>query len=191
MMSCDRPTIARLFFSPAAERTPSSCGNLTWTREFIADGFFYRKPRPARPGGTATRSTWEPTSDRVHSPAGYPRIVKEWDRSSTLDKARIVSKEKLKTSAWPAKVAHDYGRIYEFVRRRVTFFTNEVYIRRGDEWVRIDKPDDARLGTFGDQILLYLRSDWTIGGMTYPAGALVAADFEAYLRGDRKLAGVV
>ena len=85
-------------------------------------------------------------------------------------------------------MAHDHGRIYEFVRRRITFFTNEVYIRRGDEWVRIDKPDDARLDTFGDQILLYLRSDWTIGGMTYPAGALVAADFEAYLRGDRKLA---
>ena len=46
----------------------------------------------------------------------------------------------------------------------------------------------TRLGTFGDQILLYLRSDWTIGEMTCPAGALVAADFEAYLRGDRKLA---
>ena len=71
-----------------------------------------------------------------------------------------------------ATVVHDHGRIYEFVRRRLTFFTNQVYIRRGDEWVKIDKPDDARLDTFSDQILLHLRSDWTIGGMTYPAGAL-------------------
>ncbi len=82
-------------------------------------------------------------------------------------------------------MAHDHGRIYEFVWRRITFFTNKVYIRLGDEWAKIDKPDDAQLDTFGDQILLRLRSDWSIGERMYPAGALLAADFEAYLKGDR------
>mgnify|MGYP003694023465 CR=1 FL=1 len=36
-------------------------------KEFVRHGFFYRKPRPARPGEIATRSTWEPTSVRGHS----------------------------------------------------------------------------------------------------------------------------
>jgi prolyl oligopeptidase len=159
------------------------------TREFIPDGFFLPEAK--------TGATWR-NRDTLYvgtdfgpgslTRSGYPRIVKEWDRSSTLDKARIVFEGETQDVSVGATVAHDHGRIYEFVRHRVTFFTNEVYIRRDDEWVRIDKPDDARLDTFGDQILLYLRSDWRIGGMTYPSGALVAADFEAYLRGDRKLA---
>ena len=39
-----------------------------------------------------------------------------------------------------------------------------------------------------DQILLRLRSDWSVGGKTYPAGSLLAADFAAYLRGEREFA---
>ena len=159
------------------------------TKEFTLDGFFLPEAK--------TGATWR-NHDTLYvgtdfgpgslTRSGYPRIVKEWSRSSPLNEARIVFEGETEDVNVTATVAHDHGRIYEFIRRRLTFFTNQVYIRRGDEWVRVDKPDDARLDTFNDQILLYLRSDWTIGGMTYPAGALVAADFEAYLRGNRKLA---
>src|SRR5262245_43532690 len=159
------------------------------TKEFTPDGFFLPEAK--------TGATWR-NHDTLYvgtdfgpgslTRSGYPRIVKEWNRSSTLDEARIVFEGKTQDVSVAATVAHDHGHIYEFVRRRATFFTNQVYIRRDDEWVSIDKPDDARLDTFGDQTLLYLRSDWTIGGITYPAGALVAADLEAYLKGERKLA---
>src|SRR5262245_52941147 len=159
------------------------------TKEFTPDGFFLPE---AKTGATwRNHGTLYVGTDFGHDSltrSGYPRIVKEWNRSSTLDEARIVFEGETQDVNVAATVTHDHGFIYEFVRRRATFFTNQVYIRHGDEWVRIDKPDDARVDTFGDQILLYLRSDWTVGGMTYPAGALVAADFEAYLRGDRKLA---
>ena len=30
-----------------------------------------------------------------------------------------------------------------------------------------------------------LRTDWTVGGKTYPAGALLAIDLEAFLKGER------
>src|SRR5439155_1098544 len=32
-----------------------------------------------------------------------------------------------------------------------------------------------------------LRTDWKVGGKTYPAGALLATSFEKYLKGDRNL----
>jgi prolyl oligopeptidase len=73
------------------------------------------------------------------------------------------------------------------VERSPTFFTDEVSVRRGDKWVRIEKPADAELRTFGDYLLLKLRSDWTVAGKTHRAGSLLAADFDAYLKGDRKL----
>jgi prolyl oligopeptidase len=104
-----------------------------------------------------------------------------------LDAARIVFEGQAEDVSADAVVKHDHGRIYEFVRRRPTFFTNEVYVHRDDAWVKIDKPADARLDTFCDQILLRLRSDWAIDNRIHRGGALLAGDFEAYLRGEREL----
>jgi prolyl oligopeptidase len=159
------------------------------TKEFLPGGFFLPEAK--------TGATWR-NRDALYvetdfgpgslTHSGYPRIVKEWRRYSLLPEARTVFEGQTEDVSVSAAVAHDHGRIYEFIRHRKTFFTNEVYIRRGDEWVQIDKPDDAELDTFGDQLLLCPRSDWTIDERTYPGGTLLAADFEAYLRGDRKFA---
>ena len=87
-----------------------------------------------------------------------------------------------------AEVLHDHGQLYELLWRNPSFFTDELFLRRGEEWSKIDKPADARVETFANQILLRLRSDWTVGGKTYLAGSLLAADFVSYLRGERKFA---
>jgi prolyl oligopeptidase len=120
--------------------------------------------------------------------SGYPRVVKQWQRGTPLGAAKTVFEGKVDDVSVTASVVHDHGRIYELISRGLTFFTNELWFRRGDDWVRIDKPADARVETFTDQILLRLRSDWSVGGKTYRAGALLAGDFEAYLRGDREFA---
>jgi prolyl oligopeptidase len=158
-------------------------------KEFVAGGFFLPEAK--------TGATWR-SPDTLYvstdfgpgslTRSGYPRIIKAWRRHDALTDARVLFAGELDDVGVSVDVVHDHGRIYEFIRRRITFFTNEVYIRRSDAWVRIDKPYDARLETFGDQVLLRLRSDWTTGGKTYRAGALLAAEFEAYLKGDRNLA---
>lgn len=158
-------------------------------KEFVPGGFFLPEAK--------TSATWR-NRDALYigtdfgqgslTHSGYPRIVKEWSRYSLLEEARTVFEGQTEDVSVSAVVAHDHGRIYEFIRHRKTFFTSQVYIRRGDEWIRIDKPDDAGLDTFGDQLLLRLRSDWTVDGKTYPGGTLLGADFDAYLRGDRQLA---
>ena len=50
---------------------------------------------------------------------------------------------------------------------------------------KIDKPDDAQASFHREWLLVRLRSDWTTGGKTYPAGGLIAIDLEAFLKGDR------
>ena len=117
--------------------------------------------------------------------SGYPRIVKEWKRNSPLAEAKVILEGKKEDIAVNAGVDHDHGRTYEFASRGVTFFTNEEYLRQGDEWTRIDKPADALVSTFEDQLLLRLRSDWKVNGSTYPSGSLLAADFKQYLQGER------
>jgi prolyl oligopeptidase len=119
--------------------------------------------------------------------SGYPRIIKEWQRGTPLSGAKVVFEGQPTDVSVDPSVVHDHGKIYESISRGVTFFTNEDYFRRGDDWVKLDKPDDATVGTFGDQLLLRLRSNWTIAGRTYLAGSLLGANFDAFLAGEKAL----
>jgi prolyl oligopeptidase len=120
--------------------------------------------------------------------SGYPRVVKEWPRGTPVGAAKTVFEGKSEDVSVSASVVHDHGRIYEFISRGLTFFTSEIRFRRGEQWVKIDKPADARVETFTDQILVRLRSDWSVGGKTYRAGSLLGTDFEGYLLGEREFA---
>ena len=48
--------------------------------------------------------------------------------------------------------------------------------------LRINKPEDAELALWRDKALLSLRSDWRVGGKTWPRGSLLVADAAAFLR---------
>jgi prolyl oligopeptidase len=119
--------------------------------------------------------------------SGYPRVVKLWKRGTPLAQAETVFEGK------PEDVAvvgiHDATRGFErdFVQRSPTFFSDELYLRRDGKLVKIDKPASASANVHRDLLLLELRDDWAVGGQTYPAGALLAADFEAFVKGERKL----
>ncbi|MFM8986408.1 MAG: prolyl oligopeptidase family serine peptidase, partial [Planctomycetia bacterium] len=73
----------------------------------------------------------------------------------------------------------------EFVIRQQTFYTNEFFVRRNGTLVKIEKPADANASVHRGWLLVELRSPWAVGGQTYPAGSLLAADFEKFLAGDR------
>jgi prolyl oligopeptidase len=158
-------------------------------KEFVADGFTLPEAK--------SRVAWR-HRDAIYissdfgpgslTNSGYPRVVKEWQRGTPMAAATTVFEGKSEDVSVVASVVHDHGRIYEFIARGLTFFTSELWFRRGDQWMPIDKPADARVETFADQILLRLRSDWTVSGKTYRAGSLLAADFEGYLRGEREFA---
>lgn len=117
--------------------------------------------------------------------SGYPRLVKEWQRGTALASAKLIFAGQAEDVSVAASVVHDHGRVYEIIGRALTFFTSELLLRRGDEWIKLDKPDDARVETFAQWILLRLRSDWHVGGKTHRAGSLLAADIDGYLRGER------
>ncbi len=48
--------------------------------------------------------------------------------------------------------------------RSLTFYTSLKSIRlSGGEWCVLNLPADAEVGQFADQMLVSLRSDWTVG----------------------------
>jgi prolyl oligopeptidase len=117
--------------------------------------------------------------------SGYPRVIKEWHRGAPLAQASTVFEGQTGDVAVNVAVDHDQGHVYEWIHRGPTFFTDESLLRQENQWVRIEKPDDASVSTFGTYLILRLRSDWKLGGKTFAAGSLLAEELKEYLRGRR------
>jgi prolyl oligopeptidase len=118
--------------------------------------------------------------------SGYPRIAKVWTRGTPLEQAETIFEAKPEDVGAFAMRDHTKGFERDFVLRNITFWTSELFLRRDGKLVKIDKPDSANANVHRDLLLLELRDDWPVGGKTYPAGALLATDFDAFLKGERR-----
>jgi prolyl oligopeptidase len=115
--------------------------------------------------------------------SGYPRLAKRWRRGTPLEQAETVY-EGQSSDVWISALADSTpGFERQVVYRGITFFTNEVYLIRDGRLVKIDKPDSANLNLHRQWLLLELREDWTVGGKTWPAGALLVTELEHFLAG--------
>ncbi|BCW57505.1 prolyl oligopeptidase family serine peptidase [Paenarthrobacter nicotinovorans] len=88
-----------------------------------------------------------------------------------------------------AMVAHDSTPGYErtFAVDYIDFYNRSTWLLRDDSWVAIDVPTDVNISAHRDWLLFRPQKDWELSGSLYPAGSLLAADFESYLAGSRTL----
>ena len=158
-------------------------------RRFVEDGF--RLPEAKSDVGWID-------ADRIYvatdfgpgslTSSGYPRVVKEWRRGTPLSEATVVYEGK------PEDVSVRRGpRSDRRVRTRLRGARHRqlpqpaVPALRTAGWCRLEVPDDAMVGVHREWLLIDTRSPWTAGGVSYPAGVLLAIRFEAFLAGDREL----
>lgn len=119
--------------------------------------------------------------------SGYPRITKRWTRGTPLSEAATVFEGKpsdISISAW-----HDRTPGFErdFVQRATDFYNAELYLIDGETLTLVDTPTDATTSVHKQWLLVRTMTDWTVGEKTYPSGALLATDFDAFLAGERDL----
>ncbi|MET0618250.1 MAG: prolyl oligopeptidase family serine peptidase [Luteibacter sp.] len=157
------------------------------TRSFVKDGFVVPEAK--------SQVAW---IDKDHlyvatdfgpgtmTDSSYPRIVKEWKRGTPLSSATVVYEGKSKDMSIFAY--HDFTPGYErdFVQRALEFYNSETFLRGKDgKLTKIDVPNDAESEVERDWLLVELRTAWTVGGKTYPSGALVATKFDDFMAGKR------
>ncbi len=127
--------------------------------------------------------------------SGYPRIAKRWRRGTPLAEA-VTLFEGQASDVW-AGVSVDRTPGFErlLAQRALDFYRSERFLlpaKAGGAPARLDVPADAQVsfmhsaGVRGDTLLLSLRSALTAGERSYPAGALLAIDFAAFQRGERR-----
>ncbi|MFQ6393677.1 prolyl oligopeptidase family serine peptidase [Nocardia sp. KC 131] len=123
--------------------------------------------------------------------SGYPRIAKRWRRGTPLTEAETVFEGTADDVAVSAGYDRTPGYERHFVGRSTDFFNEEVYLLEDDGSLRyLDVPTDASESWYKDWLLILLKSAWEVGGTNYPAGALLAIDFEKFLSGAREFEAV-
>jgi prolyl oligopeptidase len=157
------------------------------TKSFVADGFVVPEAK-ANVSWKDLDTVWIGTDFGAGSltKSGYPRLVKEWQPGTPLASARLVFEGTQDDVSVSAYSAHTPEGRYDVVNRTPEFFRGLSYLVLDGRLVKIDVPDDAQMrGIFKNQMLLSLRTDWTVGGTTFPQDALLAIDLDRSLAGAR------
>ncbi len=123
--------------------------------------------------------------------SGYPRLVQRWTRGTPLASAVTVFEGAASDVSVSVSVDLTPGHERTLFSRSLDFYHQQHFLLQGEALVSIDLPSDAsfsfwnHVGDATDTLLIELRSDWNVAGMTYSSGSLLAGDARACLAGDR------
>ena len=119
--------------------------------------------------------------------SGYPRIVKQWQRGTAITQATPVYEGTATDMYIAASHDHTPGYPRDFVSRTLAFYNDELFLRAADgQLAKVDAPNSANKSVHKDWLVLELREAYAAGGTTYPAGSLIAANFNDFMSGKRE-----
>lgn len=159
------------------------------SRSWVEGGFF----RPEAKGGLAWIDqdnvfVYTDFGDGSMTTSGYPRVVKQWQRGTALESARVVYEGQADDMYISAGHDHTPGFERSFVSRTLAFYNNEVYLVGADGALqKIDAPNSAEKSAFRNWLTFELREPWTIAGTEYAAGSLLVAGFDDWMAGKREV----
>ncbi|WP_217376738.1 prolyl oligopeptidase family serine peptidase [Paenarthrobacter ureafaciens] len=86
-----------------------------------------------------------------------------------------------------AMVAHDSTPGFErtFAVDYIDFYNQRTSLLRDGAWTDIDVPTDVNISAHREWLMFRPRHDWSVAGVQYPAGSLLAAGLEEWLAGTR------
>ncbi len=157
-------------------------------KQFVADGFMLPEAK--------TGAAWM-DGDRllVATPlggadfateSGYARTVRLWRRGTPFTEAPIVFECERSHIYVGAVQELDAPRPRTVFVRALDFINSEMFVEEEPgQRRRVDVPTDASTSLTRDTLMITLRTDWTVGGKTYPAGALLVIGFDAFMAGER------
>ncbi len=149
------------------------------TLTFLDDGFHLEQAK-SRATWIDLDTLWVSTDFGAGSlnNSGYPRLIKEWKRGTSLETAKLVFEGEL-DQVWAFVIRQDESPYQTFIQQGLTFFTNHLMLYSSNGLVKLEKPLSAEATPFGDWLLLELKEDWETNGVFYPQGALLISNLEA------------
>ncbi len=120
--------------------------------------------------------------------SGYPKIVKLWKRGTPLSDAKTIYEGDATDVSDSGYVLRDGLKNYLMVGKGETFYSSKTFIYQNNKLIPLAIPDDATISDLlNNQLIISLKSDWSINGSTYKQGAVVAANFTSLINGKTEL----
>ncbi|KAG7348342.1 serine protease, S9A family peptidase [Nitzschia inconspicua] len=180
------------------------------TQEFVPEGEGFRLPEAKTRASYKSRDVLLVGSDfgaGSLTDSGYPRIVKEWVRGTSVEDAPIVfegEKTDVAVNGYIADERNWGGDLWQVHSRSITFYTSKYWLaklkeehllkpedRPSDlpepEFKEMDIQADAEMNYLGKLLFISLRSDWTPkdDGVTYKQGSLIYCELEKFWSGGK------
>ncbi len=122
------------------------------------------------------------------TPSGYPRQVKVWKRGTPLEEAELIFECKPDNVSAGGYVLRDGSRSFTILYTYKTIFTSERFVWENNKAIKLDIPDDSSIEMLKDnQLVLDLKSDWTVNGKTFNSGSIVGLDFKELIKGNHEV----
>lgn len=115
--------------------------------------------------------------------SGYPRVIKQWKRGTSLAQAVVVYEGQESDVAAFASVDKTPGYERTVFGRSTDFYNTEMSLWQEGQLVKINKPSDASLSWQGEWAFFLLKRDMTVDGRTYKNGSLLAIKFDDLMNG--------
>ena len=109
----------------------------------------------------------------------YPYTTRLWKRGTAIEDApEIFRGEPSDVSAGAILLRDSTGTVQaRAAYRGLSFHERAYYLQQGEEWTRLDMPEKSGLfGIVDGHVLFSTDVPWTVGGTTFPADSIVAAD---------------
>ncbi|HEY8914599.1 prolyl oligopeptidase family serine peptidase [Lacisediminihabitans sp.] len=156
------------------------------TRAFVADGFIIPTAKSAY--SWIDRDTIYLGTDfgpGSMTDSSYPRTVRRLRRGQPINEAELVHEVTTDDLSVSGIHQHTPGFERDLVIEHLDFYRSRTLLLVAGDLVHIDVPDDADVTLRREWLLVHPRSDWAIGRVVHPTGALLAIRLDAFLAGDR------
>ncbi len=162
-------------------------------KQFIENGFFIDESKGS--SSYVDENTLIVSSDfgeGTMTTSGYPRQVKLWKRGTSLKEAQVIYEgETADVGTW-GSVLRDGNQAYTLVSRSMTFFSSQSLVWINNKITTLDIPEDCDTkAILNNQLVIELKSDWTVNTNTYKAGSLLSLTFTELLKGNIQIQVIV
>lgn len=118
--------------------------------------------------------------------SGYPRIVKLWERGTSIEEAKVIFEGEKKDIEVGAYYDDTKGFERHFVYRMISFYESELFLlEKSGKLKRIEIPIDAKVSVHREWLLVELRKPLKIKDEIYKEGSLLAIKFEEFINGKK------
>jgi prolyl oligopeptidase len=162
-------------------------------KQFVEDGFYIDESK----GGASyvdenTLIVATDFGEGTMTTSGYPRQVKLWKRGTSLKDAQLIYEgESTDVGTWGV-VFRDGSKTYTAVSQRTSFFSSQSFVWVNNKIIKLDIPDDAIPSSIlNNQVILQLKSDWTVNSTTYKTGTLLSLNFTELLKGNKDIQVII